>query len=81
VELIINKNIDIQKIKRISAVVAIIFGVAFTFSALFTIWGIAPFTFPDSENGVSNKMVLSLAILTAAFFVLVLILRALEEKN
>lgn len=72
---------NIQKIKKVSAVIAVVFGVVFTFCGLLSIWGIAPFAPLGDESGVTNRVIPTLALLTAAFFVLTLILRAVEEKD
>lgn len=67
-------------IKRISAMGAIVCGVLFTMVALLSIWQVGPFG-DLGNNYMSGKLVPSFALLTAAFIVLLVILRVMEEKN
>lgn len=70
-------------IKRLSAIAAITCGALFTITTLLAIWGVSPFSqgyyWGDSE--VTSKLIPSLALLTVAFIVLLVILRTLDEKN
>jgi len=68
------------KIKRISAVAAITCGVLFTTVALLSIWEVSPFGCLDCKNELTSKLLPSLALLTAAFIVLLIILKVIEEK-
>lgn len=67
-------------IKRISALGAIVCGVLFTIVALLSIWEVSPFG-DLGNNYMSGKLVLSFGLLTAAFIVLLVILKVIEEKK
>lgn len=67
-------------VKKFSALGAIICGVLFTLTALFSIWEVSPFLL-GVKGGVISRLVPSLALLTLAPIILLVILRLLDEKK
>lgn len=67
-------------IKRLSAVAAITCGVLFTITALLSIWEVGSFCL-DCQDELTHKLLPSLALLTASFIVLLVILKVMEEKK
>lgn len=68
-----------NSIKKISAWGAVVCGVIFTIVGLLSIWEVG--MFGPLGSGISNKLMPSFGLLTAAFLVLLIILKVVEEKN
>lgn len=67
--------------QRFSALAAITCGALFTIIALLSIWGVSPFGCWGCGNGITDKLLPSLALLTVAFMVLLIIVRVMGDEK